>query len=153
MGIVTDYQSTNYIESLSKSFTLVMLFLLILVLGATSAKENKTRHYYTTNGLPLTSLLQYGSTNLGLLGYQGNGAYPLYANYPQQVLANQNPQSSFVQVPQTGVVSASNLASTYGLGNYGTYGSSLPFLPSVFYRTRTRLAATEEGENATSTNQ
>ena len=50
------------------------------------------------------------------------------------------------QVPQTGVVSASNLASTYGLGNYGTYGSaalngalygsSLPFLPSVFYRTR-----------------
>ena len=85
---------------------------------------NRTRHYYTTNGLPLTSLLQYGSTNLGLLGYQassekinlwlffawinwktslsslfqGNGAYPLYANYPQQVLANQNPQSSFVQV-------------------------------------------------------
>ena len=50
------------------------------------------------------------------------------------------------QVPQTGVVGASNLASTYGLGNYGTYGSaalngalygsSLPFLPSVFYRTR-----------------
>ena len=53
------------------------------------------------------------------------------------------------QVPQTGVVSASNLASTYGLGNYGTYGtyssaalngalygSSLPFLSSVFYRTR-----------------
>ena len=85
---------------------------------------NRTRHYYTTNGLPLTSLLQYGSTNLGLLGYQassekinrwlillgiighpcvrslsqGNGAYPLYTNYPQQVLANQNPQSSFVQV-------------------------------------------------------
>merc|ERR1712004_74158 len=70
------------------------------------------------------------------------------------------------QVPQTGVVSASNLASTYGLGNYGTYGtyssaalngalygSSLPFLPSVFYRTRTRLAATEEGENTTSSNQ
>ena len=33
---------------------------------------NRTRHYYTTNGLPLTSLLQYGSTNLGLLGYQAS---------------------------------------------------------------------------------
>ena len=60
------------------------------------------------------------------------------------------------QVPQTGLVPANTLAGTYGTGTYGTgtygtgiygtgtygtygaglYGSSLPFLPSVFYRTR-----------------
>ena len=49
------------------------------------------------------------------------------------------------QVPQSGLVPASTLAGTYGAGAYGAgaygaygslYGSSLPFLPSVFYRTR-----------------
>merc|ERR1711934_49729 len=133
-------------------FALEMLFLLVLFLGAAAtAEKNKTqRHYYTASGLPQTSLLGYG------LGYQGNGGYPLYVNYPQQAVPNQNLlQSSVVQVPQTGLVPANTLAGTYGTGTYGTgtygtgaygtygaglYGSSLPFLPSVFYRTRARLA-------------
>merc|ERR1711934_843153 len=133
-------------------FALEMLFHLVLFLGgAATAEKNKTqRHYYTASGFPQTSPLGYG------LGYQGNGGYPLYVNYQQQAVPNQNLlQSSVVQVPQTGLVPANTLAGTYGTGTYGTgtygtgaygtygaglYGSSLPFLPSVFYRTRTRLA-------------
>merc|ERR1712083_497173 len=153
--------------SLFRSLLENMNFLLLLFLGAaaTTAEKNKTsRLYYTANGFPQTSVLQYGSrvpastyqvqgnTNLGGLSYQASGGYPFYVNYQQQALANQNLQSPVVQVPQSGLVPASTLAGTYGAGAYGAYGSlygsSLPFLPSVFYRTRTRLASTE-GENAT----
>jgi len=152
---------------------MMMFFLLLLFLGAAAAEENKTqRHYYTVNGFPQTSLLQYGfpastyqgTTNLGGLGYQASGGYPLYVNYQQQALANQNLQSPIVQVSQPGLVPANTLGGTYGTGTYGTgtygkgtygtfgnlYGSSLPFIPSVFYRTRTRLASTNAtiGDNS-----
>merc|ERR1712037_296679 len=110
------------IRPISPLFALKMLFLLVLFLGgAATAEKNKTqRHYYTASGLPQTSLLGYG------LGYQGNGGYPLYVNYPQQAVPNQNLlQSSVVQVPQTGLVPANTLAGTYGTGTYGTgtYGT------------------------------
>merc|ERR1711971_1512782 len=143
--------------------SMMMFFLLLLFLGAAAAEENKTqRHYYTVNGFPQTSLLQYrfpastyqGTTNLGGLGYQASGGYPLYVNYQQQALANQNLQSPIVQVSQPGLVPANTLGGTYGTGTCGTggnlYGSSLPFIPSVFYRTRTRLASTNAtiGDNS-----
>merc|ERR1711971_910138 len=52
--------------------SLTMLFLLLLFLGAAAAEENKTQpHYYTANGFPQTSLLQYGLFRFPAAAYQG----------------------------------------------------------------------------------